>query len=222
MPNHNPADKAGERKLAPHVQAALGVPQAPPGGRPPAPHVQAAVGNARPNNNTPPPRWNPARPVQPAVQDKGAGATPPGPGTPPPRWQEAATPQTPGVPPQVNAALKHHAPHVRTAVMRTMAPQQPRPTPGPAVAAGYVVYEEKKLGVAPPPASKKPVYTLHFDQKGKNCTIRNLATGQVKNAGPIKTSAPSGYGRSSSWFRSTAWQAITKAGSSPSPSPTPS
>ena len=67
----------------------------------------------------------------------------------------------------------------------TMAPQQPRPAPGPAVAAGYVAYEEKKLGVAPPPASKKQVYTLHFDQKGKNCTIRNLATGQVKNAGTL-------------------------------------
>ncbi len=157
MPNHNPSDKAGGRKLAPHVQAALGVAK---------PDAQAPDGTAP--SNTPANSRNQAPPSR-----QTAGRAP----------SDAATP--PSLTPRMAAALEHHAPHVREALLRTMAPQQPRPAPGPKVAAGYVVYEEKKLGVAPPPASKQPVYTLHFDQKGKNCTIRNLATGQVKNAGTL-------------------------------------
>ncbi len=145
------------------------------GGRPMAPHVQAAlgVGQSHTKNGTAPPDTpaNGQSHASPSRKTNGKASS------------DAATP--PSLTPRMAAALKHHAPHVRAAILRTMAPQQPRPAPGPNVADGYVVYEEKKLGVAPPPASKKPVYTLHFDQKGKNCTIRNLATGQVKRAGTL-------------------------------------
>lgn len=150
-------------------------PGPPPAVRPLAPHVQAALGVAQPHTQT-----GTAPSKAPANGQSHASPSPHTNGHTP---SDAATP--PSLTPRMAAALKHHAPHVRAALLRTMAPEQPQPAPGPAVAAGYVVYEEKKLGVAPPPASKKPVYTLHFDQKGKNCTIRNLATGQVKNAGTL-------------------------------------
>lgn len=80
MPNHDQDDKGGERKLAPHVQAALAggaqpkMPDSPPGKRPMAPHVAAATGAAQPKTPSPTPG---AKPMAPHVQAAlGAGAQP--------------------------------------------------------------------------------------------------------------------------------------------------
>ena len=148
----------------------------PPGPRPLASHVQTALGLTKPDAQA----SNGTAPSKPPANGGSREL-------PPPQTNGKAPSDTtaPSLPPRVAEALKNHAPHVRAALLRTLAPKQPRPAPGPKAADGYVVYEEKKLGAAPPPAPKKPVYVLAFDQKGKNCTIRDLATGQVKKAGTL-------------------------------------
>lgn len=149
----------GPRPLAPHVQAALGIAK---------PDTQASNGTATPHT---PANGRSQKPPSPKPNGKApSGGAPPS-----------------SLPPRVAEALKHYAPHVREAIVRTMAPAETKAvkTASAASATDYVAYTEKKLGAATPPAPQKPVYTLHFDQKGKNCTIRNLATGQVKKAGTL-------------------------------------
>ncbi len=169
----------------------------PAGQKPLAPHVQAAVSAVQPKAVVAKPVAVVAPPVNPF---QAVRAHPPGPApkTLQPALPSAAvkapvapfslSPEALCLSSQASAALARYAPHVRTAILAaSWPPKQPMETrPSPSLPTDYVIYLDKKSfpGAQPPPP-RKPVYRLSCDEKGKHCRLHNLKTGQVTAAGTL-------------------------------------
>jgi hypothetical protein len=83
--------------------------------------------------------------------------------------------------PEARAAFSAHAPHVQATIRRSLE-SRPAQQNQPISASHFVAYAETRLGNAPPPMARKPLYVLLVGPRGEGCKLQDLNTGRVRPA----------------------------------------